>query len=91
MKRVRDEAPPGLVLYTADAKRPLLGQGAHSRVHRGSFYRTDVAVKQYRRAALDTFKREFAFYDRVSRLQLAHPGLLAFLGAFKRDFNHTSS
>ena len=28
--------------------------------------------------------REFAFYDRLSRLQLAHPGLLSFMGSYQR-------
>ena len=56
-----------------------------------SYYKTEIALKQYRRAALDTFKREFTFYDRVHKLQLAHQGLLTYMGAFKRNLANEST
>ena len=59
-------------------------------MHLAHYFKTKVALKQYRKAALDTFKREFGFYERVSRLQLAHPGLLTFMGAFQRSVANNS-
>ena len=65
----------------------MLGSGAHSRVYSASYFKTPVAVKQYRKAAFDTFMREFSFYERVQRMSLAHPGFLSFIGAFSRPIN----
>lgn len=62
----------------------LRGEGSHCRVFEGSFFQTPVAVKQYKKVATDSFKRELNFYRRVQQLQLHHPGLLCYMGAFQR-------
>lgn len=68
MAKVRREKPNGLVISSMPDGSEILGQGAHARVYLGQYFKTKVAIKQYRRHAIETFKREFAFYDRVMRL-----------------------
>ena len=66
LQDIAKRPPDALVIN----EKTICGEGAHSKVFEGTFHMTPEAIKQFRKGALDNFRREHNFYKEMQRMQM---------------------